>query len=99
MLHLLTLPFRLAFGLLLGILLLPVAFIVIPLLLVRFVIKAAVALIMLPFALLLAAAGIVFAVVAVALAIIVPLLPFALIALGVWALVQMTSRPRLRPMP
>ena len=93
MVHLLTLPFRLAFGLLLGILLLPFALLVIPFLLLRFVLKAVVAVIMLPFALIVAAVGVVFAAMAVALAIIVPLIPFALIGLGIWALVQM-ARPR-----
>jgi hypothetical protein len=50
-------------------------------------------LILLPFALIGAAIGIVVAAIAVVLAIVVPLIPLALVGLGVWAVVQMT-RPR-----
>lgn len=93
MFHLLTLPFRLAFGLVLGILILPFALLLLPFLLLRFVVKALVGLIVLPFALVAAAFGIFFAALGLALAVIVPLLPLALIGLGVWAVVQML-RPR-----
>ena len=93
MVHLLTLPFRLAFGVLFGILLLPFALVLLPFFLLRVLVKAVVGLVVLPFALLVAAAGILFAVIAVALALLVPLLPFALIALGIWALVHLASRP------
>jgi len=89
MFRLLTLPFRLVAGLLLGILVLPLALVLLPFLLLRFVFKALVGLIVLPFALVAAAFGIFFAALGVVLAIIIPLVPLALIGLGIWAVVRM----------
>ena len=88
MFHLLTLPFRFVVGLLLGILILPFALVLLPFLMLRFVFKALVGLIVLPFALVAAAVGIFFAALGLVLAIIIPLVPLALIGLGVWALVH-----------
>jgi hypothetical protein len=99
MFSLLTLPFRIVFGLFFGLLALPFAFIAmpfalvgivlfLPFLLLRFVIKAAVGLVMLPVVLLLA--GIVCAalLVAAAVAILIPLSPLLLIGFIVWAVTR-----------
>ena len=94
MFYLLTLPFRLAFGLLFGVLLLPFALLLLPFLLLRFVIKSLVLLVALPFVLLAVGAAMVVALIAVIFALMVPLLPFAFVALCVWAIVR-SSRPAL----
>ena len=96
MFYLLTLPFRLAFGLLFGVLLLPFALLFLPFLLLRFVIKSFVLLVALPFVLLAVGAAMVVALIAVVFALMVPLLPFAFVALCVWAIVR-SSRPALIP--
>ena len=77
MIHLLTLPFRLAFGLLVAVLLLPVALFTLPLLMIGLAVKTVVALAVLPIVLISTAVGLC-----------VPVLPFAIIALCVWALTQ-----------
>ena len=74
---LLTLPLHLALGVLF-----------LPFLLLRILIKVLVALIMIPIALLTAAVS-----VGVGLLLAIPLTPFLLIALFVWAIVRLTSRP------
>ena len=97
MVHLLTLPFRLAFGLLFGILLLPFAILLLPFFLLRVAVKAMVGLVVLPFVLMAALIVTVVAMFVVAIAVMAPLIPFAIVALGIWAIVRMTSRPGLRP--
>ena len=102
MFHLVALPFKLFFGLLFGVLalfvFLPFALLVVPFLLLRFVIKAVVLLVALPFVLLAVGAGLVVAVVAVICVLMIPLLPFAFVALCIWAIVR-SSRPALSPQP
>ena len=94
MFHLLTLPFRLAFGLLIAILCLPFVLLGLPFLLLRVALKATIALIVLPFTVLAAAAGLVIASLALACALLIPLLPFAFVAVCVWALVQAATTRR-----
>ena len=93
---LLTLPFRVFFGLLFGILFLPFAILFLPFLLLRLVIKAAVLVFILPFVLIAAvfAAGV--ALIAVVFAILAPLLPFVVVGLIVWAVMR-ASRPAYAP--
>ena len=99
MFHLLTLPFRIVFGVFFGLLALPFALLALPFaliglvlflpfLLFRFVLRAALGLIVLPIVLLVA--GLAFAALffAAALAILIPLSPFLLIALLVWAVTR-----------
>jgi hypothetical protein len=86
---LLFLPIKLAFCLTFGILLLP-------LLLLRFAIKAMVALLLLPFVLVIAAVGLFVAVLAFSFAVLVPLLPLAFVACCVWAIVRVVSPPAIR---
>jgi len=99
MFSLLTLPFRIVFGLFFGLLALPFALIglpfallfgllFLPFLLLRFVIRAAVGLVVLPIVLLVA--GLVCAALfaAAAMAILVPLSPFLLLAFIVWAVTR-----------
>jgi hypothetical protein len=92
MFFLLTLPFRLAFGLLTAVLFLPFALLFLPFLLLRFAIKSLVLLVALPFVLLTVGAALVVALIAAGFALMVPLLPFAFVALCVWAIVR-ASRP------
>jgi hypothetical protein len=61
-------------------------------------IKALVLLVALPFALMAMLAALVVACLAVACVVMIPLLPFAFIALCVWAIVR-SSRPALIPNP
>ncbi len=93
MFFLLTLPFRIAFGLLCGVLFLPFMLLLVPFLLLRVMIKAAVGLIVLPIALVLAFAGFLIACLAVSFAVLIPLLPIAFLVFCVWAVVKLTSRP------
>jgi hypothetical protein len=102
MFHLITLPFRLLFGIIFGLLALPFALLALPLallflpfLLLRFVVKTTVFLILLPIVLLVGAIVLVATLFAVSLAVLVPLLPFAFVALCVWAIVRLASRPAL----
>jgi hypothetical protein len=69
-----------------------------PFLILRILIKTTVALVMLPFVLLVAGIGLAFAAFAVSLAVLIPLTPFFLIALFVWAVIRMTSRPVVHPL-
>jgi hypothetical protein len=85
---LLTLPFRLFFGLLLGLIFVPFTILFLPFILLRIVLKTAFALIMLPFALVMAFIGIAFAVLAVSFAILIPLMPFVVIGVCVWLLTR-----------
>ena len=88
---LLTLPFRIFFGLLFGILMLPFLFLFIPFLLLRVLFKTAFALFVLPIVLMVAVIGIMIAAFAVSLAILIPLAPFALVALFIWMVVKRSS--------
>ena len=76
-LHLLTLPFRLAFAFVAAILVLPFALLALPLLLVGVFVKVALAIVLLPLALIGAAVGVC-----------VPVVPFAIVGLCVWLLTQ-----------
>src|SRR5262245_37100346 len=103
MFWLLTLPFRIVFGILFGllalpfaILALPFALLALPFLLLRFVIKAVVTVALLPIVLFVAVVGAIVGFFALSLAIMVPLLPFAFLAFCVWAIVRMASPARLR---
>ena len=91
MIWLLTLPFRLAFALLFGIVLLPFLLLALPFLLLRAVFRTAVFVLLLPIVALVS----LIALFAVGLALALPLLPLAAIGLIVWAVVKMASRPRL----
>ena len=86
--YLLTLPFRLFFGLLCGLIFLPLTILFLPFILLRIVLKAAFALVMLPFALVMAFIGIAFAVLAVSFAILIPLMPFVIVGVCVWLLTR-----------
>jgi hypothetical protein len=86
--YLLTLPFRLLFGLLCGLIFLPLTILFLPFILLRILLKTAFALIMLPFALVMAFLGVAFAVLAVSFAILIPLLPFVVVGVCVWLLTR-----------
>ncbi len=101
MFYLLTLPFRLVFGLVFGVLgivvavlCLPFALLFLPFLLLRVVLKTAFALMILPFVLLVAGAGLLIAFAAVSLGLLIPLLPVAFVAFCIWAIVR-ASRPAI----
>jgi hypothetical protein len=94
MFFLLTLPFRVAFGLLL----LPFALLFLPFLLLRVLIKSAVFLVVLPFVLLTVGVALLVAFIAVACVLTIPLLPFAFVALFIWAVAR-SSRSALVPHP
>jgi hypothetical protein len=98
MFFLLTLPFRIAFGLLCGVLLLPFALLIVPFLLLRVLLKSLVLLVALPFVLLAVAGAVLAAFAAVLFALMIPLLPFAFVALCIWAIVR-SSRPAYLPQP
>jgi hypothetical protein len=95
MFFLLTLPFRIAFGLFFGLLFLPFALLIVPFMLLRLLIKSMVFVVVLPFVLLAVGGALLAAFVAVLFAVMIPLLPFAFLALFVWAIVRLTSRPSL----
>lgn len=85
MLWLLVLPFRLAFGLVFGVLFLPF-------LLVRAVLKLVFGLIMLPFVLLAGFVGLLIAAALFSVAMI-PLAPLAIVAFLIWAVVRSSRHP------
>jgi hypothetical protein len=95
---LLTLPFQIVFALLgvlfgivlmpLGLLLLPLSLLFLPFLMLRLVVKAAVLALVLPIVFLLAIVGLIAAAGAVFVSLVVPLLPFAALALLIWAVVR-----------
>ena len=96
MFYLLTLPVRILFGLLLlplALLALPFAVLLLPFLILRFLIKAAVAVVVLPLVLFIGAIICVALAIAFSLALLAPLLPFALVALLIWAVFHAASRP------
>jgi len=86
--YLLTLPFRLFFGLLCGLIFLPLTILFLPFIILRIILKTAFALIMLPFALVVAFLGIAAAAVAVVFALMIPLMPFVVIGVCVWLLTR-----------
>jgi hypothetical protein len=86
--YLLTLPFRLLFCLLFGLILLPLTILFLPFILLRLVLKAVFGLVMLPIALLLGVIGIAIALLAVSFALLIPLLPFIVIGVCVWLLTR-----------
>lgn len=98
MFYLLTLPFRIFFGLLLlpfallalpfALLALPFALLFLPFLILRFVVKAAVALVVLPIVFFAGLIVCIAVAIAFSMAILLPLLPFALVALLVWAITR-----------
>ena len=91
MLFLLMLPLRLFVGLLL----LPFVLLFLPFLLLRFVIKTVFLVVALPFVLLAIGGALLAALVVVLFAVMIPLLPLAFLALFIWAVVRLTSRPSL----
>src|SRR5262245_10274480 len=93
-LYLLTLPFRIFFGILLAVLLLPLGLLFLPFLLLRAVLKLAVVAVIAPFVLLAALAVVVATLAAIFLAALLPLLPFAALAAVLWLIVRPSS-PRL----
>jgi hypothetical protein len=90
MFFLLTLPFRIAFGLLL----VPFVLLFLPFLLLRVLIKSALFLLVLPFALLTIGAALLMTFIALVCVLMIPMLPFAFIALFIWAVARST-RPAL----
>jgi hypothetical protein len=96
MFHLIALPFKIVFGLLFFFLFLPFAVLIVPFLLIRFVVKALVLLVAVPFALLAVIAALFVAFLAVVCVLMIPLLPFAFVALCIWAIAR-SSRPALIP--
>lgn len=99
MVYLLTLPFRIVFGLFVGLLALPFALLLLPFalvgsilllpfLLIRFFVRAAVGLVVLPFVLLIGALVCGALLFAAALAVLVPLSPLLLVAFIVWAVTR-----------
>ena len=97
MFFLLTLPFRIAFGLFFGLLLLPFALLFLPFLLLRFVIKTAVMLVVLPVVLVAVAGAMLVALLGIGLVVAIPLLPFAFIAFLVWAVMRSSRAATVIP--
>jgi hypothetical protein len=91
-LWLLTLPFRIFFGILFGLLLLPFTLLFLPVLLIRAVIKLTFLLVLAPIIAIVAVGALLVAGFAVFLVLLLPLLPFALVGLFIWAIVR-ASRP------
>jgi len=100
MVSLLTLPFRLVFGILFGLIALPFALLAIPLallylpfLLLRFLVNAMVGLVLLPFVLVAAIIAGFVALVAIALGVLVPMIvPLAFVGFCVWLALRLASR-------
>jgi len=86
--YLLTLPFRLFFCLLFGLIFLPFAILFLPFLILKLILKATFALFMLPIAIVTGFFGIAIALVAVAFALLIPLAPFIVIGVCVWLLTR-----------
>lgn len=92
MLWLLTLPFRIFFGVLFGLVLLPFTLLFLPFLLLRAVIKLTFLLVLAPLIAIVTVGALLVAGFAVFLVLLLPLLPFALVGLFIWAIVR-ASRP------
>jgi hypothetical protein len=86
--YLLTLPFRLFFCLLFGLIFLPLTILFLPFIILRLMLKAVFGLIMLPIALVMGLIGIAVALLAVSFALLIPLLPFIVIGVCVWLLTR-----------
>jgi len=86
--YLLTLPFRLFFCLLFGLIFLPFAILFLPFLILKLILKATFALFMLPIAIVTGFLGIAIALVAVVFALLIPLAPFIVIGVCVWLLTR-----------
>jgi len=86
--YLLTLPFRLFFCLLFGLIFLPFAILFLPFLILKLILKATFALFMLPIAIVTGFLGIAIALVAVAFALLIPLAPFIVIGVCLWLLTR-----------
>ena len=101
MIWLLLLPFRLVFGIVAGLVVLPVVLILLPFALLlwlpfamlRMALRLVAGLVVLPIVLVALVLGLVAAGAGMALAVVVPLLPVVVIALGIWAVVRLTDRP------
>jgi hypothetical protein len=91
-LWLLTLPFRIFFGVLFGLLLLPFTLLFLPFLLLRAVIKLALLAFLAPLIALVTVGALLIGGFAIFFALLLPLLPFAVVGLIVWAIVR-ASRP------
>jgi hypothetical protein len=98
--YLLTLPFRILIGLLFGlialpfaVLALPFALLFLPFLLLRLLVKTAVMALVLPIVVLAAGGAVVMALFALSFAVLVPLIPIAFLALFVWGIVHLATRP------
>jgi hypothetical protein len=89
---LLTLPFRIFFGVLFGLLLLPFALLFLPFLLLRALIKLSLLLVLAPIIAIVTVGALLFAGFALFFVLLLPLLPFALVGLFIWAIVR-ASRP------
>jgi hypothetical protein len=85
---LLTLPFRIFFGLLFGLLLLPFTLLFLPFLLLRAVFKLALLVFLAPFIVLVTVGVLLVAGFALVFALLLPLLPFAFVGLIIWAIVR-----------
>ena len=92
MLWLLTLPFRIFFGLLFGLLLLPFTLLFLPFLLLRAVFKLALLAFLAPLIALVTVGVLLVAGFALVFALLLPLLPFAFVGLIIWAIVK-ASQP------
>lgn len=92
MVWLLTLPFRIFFGLLFGLLLLPFTLLFLPFLLLRAVVKLTLLLVLAPMIVIVTVGALLLAGFALFFVLLLPLLPFALVALVIWAIVR-SSRP------
>ena len=88
MFYLLTLPFRLFFCLLFGLIFLPFTILFLPFIILRLILKVAFALFMLPIAIVTGFLGVAIALVAVAFALLIPLAPFIVIGVCVWLLTR-----------
>lgn len=97
MFFLLTLPFRIVFGVFFGLLFLPFTLLFLPFLLLRILIKSAVMLIVLPFVLLAIGGALLVAMLAAGLVLMIPLLPFAFVALCIWAIMRSSRAATVIP--
>ena len=93
MFWLLTLPFRIVFAVLCGVLFLPFVLLLLPFFLFRLLLKTAILLVVLPFALVAMVAALAVAFAAVVFALLVPLVPIAFLVFCVWVVVRLASRP------
>jgi hypothetical protein len=90
---LLTLPFKILFGVLLAIVLLPFTILLLPFFLLRLLIKAAVLGVVMPFVFLAAFIGVAVAFIGIFFALLAPLLPIAFLVFCVWVVVRLASKP------